>query len=293
MGKTGVGKSAAANTILGREAFTSEPSSSSVTSHCDKARGEVDGREVAMIDTPGLFDTGRSNVEIIQEIVKCISFSAPGPHVFLIVVQLGRFTKEEQDTVEIIQETFGAESAKHSMVLFTRGDDLNNKTIEQFVSRSTTLEKFTSQCHGGYHVFNNKDMQNRSQVSELLQKIDKAVERNGGGWYTNEMYKEAEKAIEKKKMELMKDKRMSEKKAREQAEKDNDFVNKVIVGGAAGAGAVAGLAAGAGAAYAGAEIGALAGAALGPVGAVVGAGLGAGVGGAIVLIKASKNCTIQ
>ncbi|KAJ8366323.1 hypothetical protein AAFF_G00361350 [Aldrovandia affinis] len=218
VGKTGVGKSAAANTILGRKAFKAQLCASSVTEDCDKERGEVNGRDVAVVDTPGLFDTKHSNDEIIREIVNCISLSSPGPHVFVVVIQLGRFTQEEQKTVEIIQETFGAESAKYTMVLFTHGDDLDGMSIEDFISNSK-LSDFVGQCHGGYHVFNNKDMENRSQVTQLLQKIDKMVEGNGGCCYTNKMYEEAEAAIQAE---------IRRGKSREQAERDNIFLEKAI-----------------------------------------------------------------
>uniref|UniRef100_A0A0E9XSQ7 Uncharacterized protein n=1 Tax=Anguilla anguilla TaxID=7936 RepID=A0A0E9XSQ7_ANGAN len=43
-------------------------------------------------------------------------------------------------------------------------------------------------------------MQNRSQVSELLEKINKMVAINGGGYFPNEMYKRAEKVIEVQKI---------------------------------------------------------------------------------------------
>ncbi|KAJ8367248.1 hypothetical protein AAFF_G00323940 [Aldrovandia affinis] len=140
---------------------------------------------------------------MIKEIVKCISLSSPGPHVFLVVIQLGRFTKEEQDTVEIIQETFGPESSGYTMVLFTHGDRLKGKSIEDFIGYSKDLADFTDECRGGYHVFNNEDMKNRSQVTELLQKIDKMVALNGGGCYTNEMYRRVEQTIEEEKKRIL------------------------------------------------------------------------------------------
>ncbi|KAJ8248025.1 hypothetical protein GJAV_G00237360 [Gymnothorax javanicus] len=234
VGKTGVGKSAAGNTILRRKAFVSEPSSSSVTKECAKETAEVEQRDVAVIDTPGLFDTELNNDEIIKEIIKCICLSSPGPHVFLVVIQISRFTKEEQETVEIIQKTFGDDSAKYTMVLFTHGDQLEGKMIEDFLAGNKKLTVFTHQCGGRYHVFNNKD-KDPSQVLELIKKIDKIVAINRGGCYTNEMYRKAEEAIKEKKMVLLEENPgILEAIARAMAEKDNSLTKTAAAGGGTG-----------------------------------------------------------
>ncbi|KAL0146954.1 hypothetical protein M9458_057893 [Cirrhinus mrigala] len=136
LGKTGVRKSATGNTILGRKKFTAETSQESVTKECQRETAEINSRHITVIDTPGLFDTELTNEEIQREMSNCIPMILPGPHVFIIVLNLGqRFTKEEATAAEIIQETFGEKSLMFTMVLFTRGDDLENKTIEQCLGK--------------------------------------------------------------------------------------------------------------------------------------------------------------
>lgn len=90
------------------------------------------------------------------------SFSTPGPHVFLIVIPLGRCT-QEKETVKILNTILSEQAEKCAMVLFTYGHLLGEKSIEDYVKGDLYLQKIV-----GYHVFNNE---NHSQVIELLRKI--------------------------------------------------------------------------------------------------------------------------
>jgi len=93
----------------------------------------------------------------------------------------------------VVAAKFGPSVWDYTIVLFTHGDRLEGKTINDVITESDdNLRNFIRKCSGGFHVFNNKDPEDQAQVTRFMEKIETLVALNGGGHYYSQLYPKEE-----------------------------------------------------------------------------------------------------
>ncbi|XP_022518821.2 GTPase IMAP family member 7-like isoform X1 [Astyanax mexicanus] len=177
LGYKNMGKSATANTILGRDVFPSGIGRSNTMRNAVDHTEEVDGREVMVVDTPAMYDSGLNDTVLKEELKNALIFCDPGPHVFLFVVALGSFSEKHGEILKKVNKTLCSDVSSFSMVLLTHGDKLKQREmVGHIIEMDPGLKELIESCGGRYKVFNNEDKES-NQVKELLAQIDEEMKK--------------------------------------------------------------------------------------------------------------------
>lgn len=196
VGRSGSGKSATGNSILCQPQFQSRLGAQSVTKKCQAATGSWNGRSVLVVDTAPIFDTEAQNPESYQDIGHCYLLSAPGPHVLLLVTQLGRFTAQDVAAARRVKEVFGAEAMRHVILLFTRREDLGGGSLRDFVATTDnlSLRSLVRECDGRCCAFDNRATGEgqRRQLEALMAVVESLEREHQGAFLSNHLFFEAQ-----------------------------------------------------------------------------------------------------
>lgn len=174
LGKRGIGKSTAGNSLVGRHVFETKFSDHPVTTKFESESRMWRKRKIVIIDGPDLSHS--------KDLMSDLRRQTPeGPHAFLLVTPLGSFTERDKKLLDTIQSSFADEVTKYMAVLLTRKEDLGGQEVETVFNSNAGLRELIQKCEGRSSVFNYRATgeEERRQADELLQTLVRMAQQNG------------------------------------------------------------------------------------------------------------------
>ena len=206
-GAVGAGKSATANTLLGRTVFATQRSAAAVTTECASAEmaDPRDGRRIVVMDTPGLLDPDVAEGEIHAKIIASVAAlqeAQPDTRfsVLLVASLAGRLDDSVLQAFFNLGLVFGRNLFDHATLIWTHGDLLLEETPEvagadaiggdtaqeralaaYLSGASEDVSSWLDKLKGGSLCVRNRQQQGRGSNSQLERVVERALAVSGKG----------------------------------------------------------------------------------------------------------------
>ncbi|MEQ2234568.1 hypothetical protein ILYODFUR_032894 [Ilyodon furcidens] len=142
--------------------------------------GTVESNKIAVINVPDNIPTEDKLTEFIQDLGRA---SAPGPHVFLLVLQPEDFTEEDKNRICKVLQTFSNRSFDHSLILILTPRQESSDLKESYIKQSP-LKELIRKCR--YRYLSKEDI----ELPELLTRCGQIIRENKGEHVSYEGFEE-------------------------------------------------------------------------------------------------------
>ncbi|CAL1532622.1 unnamed protein product [Lymnaea stagnalis] len=196
IGRSGNGKSATGNNILGSECFLKNNDSYAKSSKPMPGRRLVENQHVTVVD--GLCLQEDSFTDCVRDAREALRMGNGGFTALVFVLRYGeKFGADEADLVRLAKRVFGKDVVRdYAVCVVTRGDDFKyaveegEETVRNFYEwcrrQTGDLKNLLHECRDRAVLFDNKtkdDNTKKNQLSEILE-IVRSIQRGGVGRYT-------------------------------------------------------------------------------------------------------------
>ncbi|XP_017260768.1 GTPase IMAP family member 8-like [Kryptolebias marmoratus] len=180
IGPVGGGKSSSGNTLLGFRCFEPDCDFAGVRKGHKQVSAVVDGGQIIVVDSAGLSGEDLTVDQLVSEIRSVMDLADPGPHVFVIVVKIGRLSTGDSRVLQVLTRLIHGDISKHAAVLFTHGDTLTDSSLQDRIRSSPCVSELVSVCRQRLCVLDNTQTGDRLQVQRVLRLINDIIRENQG-----------------------------------------------------------------------------------------------------------------